>query len=180
MSTQKLSSILSRARSAPAAQRWRASILVFAFAFAAPRLLALDDHNPIGVTGSFEGVITTGGSYNVLNHNATRQIDDIVVPGAIGKYGLKVTRYYNSRRGFGDGWGFEYLWGYINGKVNYPNGNVWDDSCAKDWGLAGPLGVSDWWVPNYTGTKFRLADGGTVVLTIWGVRAKSLIPISRQ
>ena len=62
-----------------------------------PRLLALDDHNPVGVTGAFEGVITTGGAYNVLNHNATRQIDDIVVPGAIGKYGLKMTRYYNSR-----------------------------------------------------------------------------------
>ncbi len=61
-----------------------------------PRLLALDDHNPVGVTGAFEGVITTGCAYNVLNHNATRQIDDIVVPGAIGKYPLKMTRYYNS------------------------------------------------------------------------------------
>jgi hypothetical protein len=38
-----------------------------------PRLLAVDDHNPIGVTGAFEGLITTGGAYNVLNHSATRQ-----------------------------------------------------------------------------------------------------------
>ena len=72
-------------------------LLVLLFASVGPRLLAGDDHNPIGVTGAFEGVTTTGGAYNVLNHSATRQIDDIVVPGAIGKYGLKMTRYYNSR-----------------------------------------------------------------------------------
>ena len=97
-----------------------------------PRLLALDDHNPIGVTGAFEGVITTGGAYNVLSHNATRQIDDIVVPGAIGKYGLKMTRYYNSRRGYGDGWSNEYGWFYDSPhqKYYYPNGNVWDNSCT--------------------------------------------------
>ena len=81
-----------------------------------PRLLALDDHNPVGVTGAFEGVITTGCAYNVLSHNATRQIDDIVVPGSIGKYPLKMTRYYNSRLisawgGLGPGWSHEYLWG---------------------------------------------------------------------
>jgi hypothetical protein len=68
-----------------------------------PRLLASDDHNPIGVSGVFEGVITTGCAYNVLNHNARREIDDIVVPGAIGKYGLKMTRYYNSRATHGLG-----------------------------------------------------------------------------
>ena len=82
--------------------------LVFMIALC-PRLLASDDHNPIGVTGTFEGVITTGCAYNVLSHNATRQIDDIVVPGAIGKYGLKMTRYYNSRQGFGDGWRHGYF-----------------------------------------------------------------------
>ena len=76
-----------------------------------PRLLADNDHNPIGVTGVFEGVITTGGAYNVVNHSATRQIDDIVVPGAVGKYGLKMTRYYNSRRTssyllMGPGWSY--------------------------------------------------------------------------
>ena len=32
-----------------------------------PRLLALDDHNPIGVTGAFEGVITTGCAYNQVH-----------------------------------------------------------------------------------------------------------------
>src|SRR5437870_6623511 len=109
--------------------------LVPALLLAFPTLpaIALDDHNPIGVTGTFEGVITTGCAYNVLNHNASRQIDDIVVPGAIGKYGLKMTRYYNSRRTasyglMGPGWSHEYLWvrSSDNDKIYYANGNVWD------------------------------------------------------
>ena len=82
MSGQDLSSIYLRARSALVAKTWGALTTVLLFALTAPTLLALDDHNPIGVTGAFEGIITTGGAYNVLNHNATRQIDDIVVPGA--------------------------------------------------------------------------------------------------
>src|SRR6266404_9657325 len=91
-------------------------VCAFLVASGAPLAFGLDDHNPIGVTGAFEGIITTGGAYNVLNHNATRQIDDIVVPGAIGKYGLKMTRYYNSRDthyylgGMGPGWRHEYMW----------------------------------------------------------------------
>jgi hypothetical protein len=133
-----------------------------------PRLLALDDHNPVGVTGAFEGVITTGCAFNVLNHNATRQIDDIVVPGSIGKYPLKMTRYYNTRSTisygtFGPGWSHEYLWGSGDGKVEYPNGNVWDSSCAWVSGLSGPLGVSDWTTTRNGNPAFRLADGGTIV-----------------
>ena len=133
-----------------------------------PRLLALDDHNPVGVTGAFEGVITTGCAYNVLNHNATRQIDDIVVPGSIGKYPLKMTRYYNTRGTisygtFGPGWSHEYLWGSGDGKVEYPNGNVWDSSCAWVWDLLGPLGVSDWPTTRNGNPAFRLTDGGTIV-----------------
>ena len=68
-------------------------VIALMFALANSAIAALDDHNPIGVTGAFDGVITTGCAYNVLSHNVTRQIDDIVVPGAIGKYGLKMTRY---------------------------------------------------------------------------------------
>jgi RHS repeat-associated protein len=138
-------------------------LLVLLFASVGPPLLALDDHNPIGVTGAFEGVITTGGAYNVLNHSATRQIDDIVVPGSIGTYPLKMTRYYNSRRGFGDGWSHEYAWSSYNGKIAYPNGTVWDSSCTGDWGLSGPLGVSDWPTTWNGSPAFRLADGGTIV-----------------
>jgi len=130
-----------------------------------------DDHNPVGTTGVFEGVSTTGGTYNVLNHNATRQIDDIVVPGAVGKYGLKMTRYYNSRNlysvgNLGPGWSAEYAWTYddILGKVSYPNGSTWEAACAD------PLGVTDGWAPGYEGERFRLADGGWVIFDIYSRR----------
>ena len=85
MNTDELPSMCSGPRLTRVAQGLSV-IVVLLFALATPRLLASDDHNPIGVTGAFEGVITTGGAYNVLNHNATREIDDIVVPGSIGKY----------------------------------------------------------------------------------------------
>src|SRR3954465_2173704 len=99
MNAQNRCSITPRSQSMGAVQSWTALILISLVASAGPPLAAqsLDDHNPIGVTGAFEGVITTGCAYNVLNHNATRQIDDIVVQGSIGKYPLKMTRYYNSR-----------------------------------------------------------------------------------
>jgi len=149
-------------------------------AFLCPRVSAQQqqtmDHNPIGVTGAFEGVTTTGGAYNVLNHNAHRQIDDIVVPGAIGKYGLKMTRYYNSR-GIGDGWRHEYGWGSSQGKVSYPNGNVWNNHCSGEWGLAIPVGVSDWPTTWNGSPAFRLADGGTIVFggTQWPYLATKII-----
>ena len=147
-------------------------LLLLIFASVAPRLLVGDDHNPIGVTGAFEGVTTTGCAYNVLNHNATRQIDDIVVPGSIGKYPLKMTRYYNSRRtpgygAIGAGWTHEYGWAFLLSvsKIEYPNGNVQDSRCEA------PLAVSDAWetgspVCDQNGCRgdFRLADGGTLHL----------------
>ena len=124
----------------------------------------VDDHNPVGVTGIFEGAITTGCAYNLLSHSATRAINDIVVPGSIGKYPLKVTRYYTSRRfganGLGPGWSFEYSWSFNGSKLTYPNGNVIDSLCQA------PVGVSDRWesCDAVTGVcGFRLADGGTVV-----------------
>jgi YD repeat-containing protein len=143
----------------------------FLVAFGSPSVFA-DDHNPIGVTGAFEGVITTACAYNVLNHNATRQIDDIVVPGSIGKYPLKMTRYYNSRDTvypglMAPGWRHEYQWAVLTShswKVEYPNGKVWDSECFGDVGA--PLGGSDGWESLACNTNcvgdFRLADGGIV------------------
>ena len=92
---QQLYCKLDVCRAGRGTQRLRSTSFAIALLFMtslSPRLLGLDDHNPIGVTGTFEGVITTGCAYNVVSHNATRQIDDIIVPGAIGKYGLKMTR----------------------------------------------------------------------------------------
>jgi hypothetical protein len=145
------------------------AVLFLAFALA-PRALAqeVDMHNPIGITGVFNGNVTTGCSYDPLSHSAHREVTDMVVPGSIGKYPLKVTRYYNSRHivagSMGPGWSFEYSWAVsTNGsKLTYPNGNVLDKWCQQ------PVGTSDKW---QTGPlcyrdgcdgDFRLADGGTV------------------
>ncbi|HMJ20728.1 MAG TPA: RHS repeat-associated core domain-containing protein [Terriglobales bacterium] len=159
----------------PAAAGRRGLILLtfrcgFLLAFAAPRVCAqyVDDHNPVGVAGTFEGVVTTGCGYNVLNHSTSRAIDDIVVPGSIGKYPLKMTRYHASAgipdSALGPGWRHEYAWFAGQGKVEYPNGNIWDNYCEN------PVGVSDWPVPpgQYTNGAFRLADGGTIVWAPFG------------
>ncbi len=62
-----------------------------------PDTLPTNYDGPIGVTGVIDNV-TTGCSYSPLSHNALRgPIIDIDVPGALGKYGLKMRRYYNSR-----------------------------------------------------------------------------------
>ncbi|MGA7276290.1 MAG: hypothetical protein WBX14_15695, partial [Candidatus Udaeobacter sp.] len=111
------------------------------------------------------------------NHGTQRAIDDIVVPGAIGKYGLKMRRYYVSRD-FGDsrmgpGWRHEYSWSWsvAQGKVEYANGNVQDSYCDP------PVGVSDSPISpggQYPNGAFRLADGGTVVWDNQG-RASQII-----
>jgi uncharacterized protein (TIGR02594 family) len=129
---------------------------------------------PIGVTGVIDNV-TTGCSYSPLSHNALRgPITDIDVPGALGKYGLKMRRYYNSRGsqywdhaiGLSPGWFHEYSWLLWSGgsKVISAQGNVSDFYCIQ------PVGVSDGWddgnqVPHPHGGIWRLADGGKVVFS---------------
>jgi RHS repeat-associated protein len=125
---------------------------------------------PIGVTGVIDN-ITTACSYSPLSHNALRgPITDIDVPGALGKYGLKMRRYYNSRSSqywdyaicLSPGWFHEYSW-LLSGeghRIISPQGNVSDDYCGR------PVGISEWWdsgqrPPNGTGT-WRLADGGRI------------------
>jgi hypothetical protein len=139
-----------------------------------------DYDGPVGVTGIFNGNITTGCSYDPLTHSAKRTIDDIVVPGSIGKYPLKLTRYYNSRSRdagrLGPGWQHEYSWLVTSAgnRIVTPSGAAYDYRC--DW----PVGVAEHWEPdnnarpnssnNYTGT-FRLADGGQVEFTNLSVSA---------
>jgi hypothetical protein len=127
----------------------------------------------VGVTGIFNGNVATGCSYDPLAHSAHRAIDDIVVPGSIGKYPLKMTRYYNSRAqyygltaiGLGPGWAHEYSWLVWSGgsKVISPNGSVYDSFCEQ------PVGVSEGW-ESHSGLNgtWRLADGGRVVFTNGG------------
>src|SRR5712692_9010661 len=71
------------------------------------------DDNPTGVAGIFNGQITTAGSYDPCTGNAMRSVDDIVVPGSIGAYPLKWTRYFNSHVTYqdnqiGGAWRFSY------------------------------------------------------------------------
>jgi RHS repeat-associated protein len=133
--------------------------------------IAPNYEGPVGVTGIFNGNVATGCSYDPLGHSAHRAIDDIVVPGSIGKYPLKMTRYYNSRQqyyalpaiGLSPGWAHEYSWllWAAGHKVVSPHGNVYDDYCGA------PVGVSEGWEQRtdaYNGT-WRLADGGRVVFS---------------
>src|SRR5437016_9321081 len=60
-------------------------------------------YNPTGVSGIFNGNITTGCSYDPYTRNPRREITDIVVPGSVGAYPLKFTRVYNGRDGGGAG-----------------------------------------------------------------------------
>ena len=128
---------------------------------------------PVGVTGYVGDTVTTGCSYSALSHSANRVIDDIVVPGSVGKYPLKMTRDYNCRQQYyaanainlSPGWSHEYpwlLWG-DGTKVISPHGNVYDFFCGA------PLGMSEGWDDGNQGRHFggngtwRLADGGKVV-----------------
>ena len=126
---------------------------------------------PVGVTGIFNGNVTTGCSYDPLTHSEHREVTDMIVPGSIGKYPLKMTRYYNSRAqyyalnaiGLSPGWASEYSWLlYTAGeRVVSPHGNVYDFHCGP------PVGVSEAWDdgiqgPHPSGGAWRLADGGKV------------------
>jgi hypothetical protein len=87
---------------------------------------------PVGVTGIFNGNVTTGCSYDPISHSAQRTVTDLVVPGAVGKYPLQMTRTYNSRAKFysvigsGPGWTHEYNWlvSLDGHKVISPQGSV--------------------------------------------------------
>ena len=54
------------------------------------------DDNPEGNAGALKSQIQTGGSYDASSGNATRIVNDLHVPGALGAYGLDFTRYWNS------------------------------------------------------------------------------------
>ena len=163
------------------------------FAASPPRLLAQGtsgtppppgdgDFNATGITGIFNGNVTTGCSYDPLTGNAKRVVTDLVVAGSVGKYPLKMVRYYDSRHsdfgaGLGPGWGFEYSWGISSGDVSLPNGNVYNFSPC------GPApGVSEHWevLPNLQNpvngqtAVFRLADGGKLTFTYDGTTGNGL------
>ena len=124
------------------------------------RLAAQGENNPTGVTGVYNGNVTTGCSYDPYTQNGLRVVDDIVVPGCVGAYPLKWTRYNNSRHeGVGyDGWSFSYAYGLDAAALiaTFPDGRIiswWDSSPAVEEYIAYSNGYE---------TIF-LADGGKAV-----------------
>ena len=95
------------------------ALAVFFFLFlprASHHAASLGNGNPTGVTGEYNGSVTTGGSYDPYTGNAKRIIDDLTVTGSIGAYPLKWTRILNTRGistkfGGGGGWSHGYYWG---------------------------------------------------------------------
>jgi len=125
--------------------------------------LAQGEDNPTGVTGIYNGNVTTAGSYDPYTRNARRTVDDIVVPGSVGAYPLKWTRYYNSRHeglgydGCWDGWSFSYGYYWPSSGVTLPDGTVINpDSDSFSGGL-------EYSFDNTTTTStLLLPDGGKV------------------
>jgi len=140
--------------------------------FTQPALFAeTGDDNPTGVTGTYNGEVTTGGAYDSYTANAKRVVEDIVVPGSVGAYPLKWARYFNSHLIYADNtiggaWRFSYSDYMHFGSV---------DPCTPDGrrilkhGLE-TYGVEDWTEtltdPNtflVTGEILHMADGGKVI-----------------
>jgi RHS repeat-associated protein len=113
---------------------------------------ATGNDNPTGVTGDYNGNITTGGSYDPYTGNAKRFVTDLTVTGSVGSYPLKWTRVLNTRNGFasaqlgqGGTWRHSYQWGlWIRpltaetgnnnydgpwGAVSYPDGRTMELRC---------------------------------------------------
>jgi hypothetical protein len=131
-----------------------------------PNLTDVGNNNPVGVSGIFNGSSTTGCSIEMLSFNARREVTDIVVPGCVGAYPLKLTRYHNSRGGhqfacgMSYGWSHSYSW-FLDpdrGTVGLPDGGeIPGGLCTHGWPP-----ISENWDRNDP-TRFRLADGGTVM-----------------
>jgi hypothetical protein len=95
------------------------------------------DTNPTGVSGQFNGNVTTAGSYDPFTGNATRSIADLVTPRAVGEHALAFTRTLNTRDApsgapgagapqFGEagGWRHSYQWTIEELEIPTDGGNV--------------------------------------------------------
>jgi RHS repeat-associated protein len=123
------------------------------------------DDNPTGVSGIYNGNVATGCSYDPHTGNAMRVVDDIVVPGSIGAYPLKWTRYFNSHCTYhassaGGRWRFAYLdYSYdAVGIMFFPDGRALNSRYP----LYGVPEFTEGGLP--TGQTLHLADGGRVIL----------------
>jgi RHS repeat-associated protein len=124
------------------------------------------DDNPTGVAGIFNGQITTAGNYDPYTGNAMRVVDDIVVPGSVGAYPLKWTRYFDSHVTFQDNyiggqWRCSYssYMSFVSGYACTPDGREY---LVNDSSKYGREEYFDSPYPYTTGT-LHLGDGGKVV-----------------
>jgi RHS repeat-associated protein len=122
------------------------------------------EDNPTGVSGIHNGNVTTAGSYDPHTGNAMREVDDIVVPGSVGAYPLKWTRYFNSHctrnnTSTGGRWRFAYLdYSYdAVGIMFFPDGRALNFRHSL-------YGVPEFTEGGPTGQTLHLADGGRVIL----------------
>jgi RHS repeat-associated protein len=76
------------------------------------------EDNPTGPSGIYNGNVLDAGNFDPHTYNALRTVTDIEVPGSVGAYPLKWTRYFNNRNlvGLGPsvGWTFSYFYGLGN------------------------------------------------------------------
>jgi RHS repeat-associated protein len=151
--------------------------------------------NPTGVSGEFNGDITTGCNYDPMTGNARRTITDLTVAGAVGAYPLAFGRTALSRFdttadppiatyfGLAGSWRHSYQWsidklvgcgrnckpGYI---VNYPDGRrIKFDSATESGDVYYRRdGVRDRFEPVLGGIVYylHLADGGKVAFDVIG------------
>jgi YD repeat-containing protein len=105
------------------------------FAIALPVIpitsLGQGNNNPTGVTGDFNGSVTTGGYYDPFTGNAKRVVTDVTIAGSLGAYPIRMTRTGNSRRGlvnggnFGPSWRHSYAYSVdIDLNVTMPDGRI--------------------------------------------------------
>lgn len=73
------------------------SAVYVAFLCATPLRAQMGNDNPTGISGVYNGNVTTAGSYDPYTGNATRSVTDIAVAGGVGTYPLAFTRTMNSR-----------------------------------------------------------------------------------
>src|ERR1051326_1846210 len=126
------------------------------------------DDSPYGVVGSYSGYITTGCGMDGYVGSSHREIDDITVPGAIGKYPLKWTRYWNSHTNYQDHavgakWRFSYIdYNYVSlWPVAFPDGRTVDPN-NPSFGVEESFDVPQF---NHPNGVLHLADGGQVIFT---------------
>jgi RHS repeat-associated protein len=148
----------------------------------------IGNDNPTGPSGSFNGNVTTGCSYDPYTGNARRSVTDIVVAGSVGAYPLAFSRVANSRGNqapetyhqFGEAgwWRHSYSWrledSYGGGQptqyvVDFPDGRYEgftaspSDTCFR----SGP-GLRERFQPLDLNTMLAyliLPDGGKVEFT---------------